>query len=54
MDLFNLFESIGVETGIDLSRLIETAKLCEESVGRELHGRVTRSGLGQHAEERAT
>jgi hydroxymethylglutaryl-CoA lyase len=53
-DLINLFESMGVETGIDLSRLIETAKLCEESVGRELHGRVTRSGLGQHGEERAT
>jgi hydroxymethylglutaryl-CoA lyase len=53
-DLVNMFETIGVKTNIDLSRLIETAKLCEEAVGRELHGRVTRSGLGQHSEERTT
>ena len=53
-DLVNLFESIGVATGIDLSRLIETARLCEESLGRELHGRVTRSGLSRHREERVT
>jgi hydroxymethylglutaryl-CoA lyase len=44
-DLVNLFESLGIETGIDLSALIETAQLCEQTLGRELHGRVTRSGL---------
>ncbi|MDQ8728191.1 hydroxymethylglutaryl-CoA lyase [Bradyrhizobium sp. LHD-71] len=52
-DLINMFETIGVRTNIDLARLIETAKFCEESIGRELHGRVTRSGLGQHTEEKA-
>lgn len=52
-DLVNMFETIGVRTNIDLSRLIDTATLCEEAVGRELHGRVTRSGLGQHTEEKA-
>lgn len=44
-DLVNLFESMGIDTGIDLSRLIETAQFCEQVLGRELHGRVTRSGL---------
>ncbi|HYD57701.1 MAG TPA: hydroxymethylglutaryl-CoA lyase [Burkholderiales bacterium] len=44
-DLVNLFESMGIDTGIDLSRLLETAELCEQVLGRELHGRVTRSGL---------
>ncbi|MFL6572802.1 MAG: hydroxymethylglutaryl-CoA lyase [Burkholderiales bacterium] len=44
-DLVNLFESMGIATGIDLDGLLATAKLCEESLGRELHGRVTRSGL---------
>ena len=44
-DLVNLFESMGVDTGIDLSRLLETAEFCEQVLGRELHGRVTRSGL---------
>jgi hydroxymethylglutaryl-CoA lyase len=44
-DLVNLFESLGVRTGIDLAGLLATARLCEQTLGRELHGRVTRSGL---------
>lgn len=44
-DLVSLFESMGIDTGIDLDRLLETAELCEKALGRELHGRVTRSGL---------
>jgi hydroxymethylglutaryl-CoA lyase len=36
---------MGVATGIDLDGLIETARFCERALGRELHGRVTRSGL---------
>jgi hydroxymethylglutaryl-CoA lyase len=44
-DLVNLFESMGISTGIDLARLLETAEYCEQVLGRELHGRVTRSGL---------
>ena len=44
-DLVNLFESMGIDTGIDTGRLLETAEFCEQALGRELHGRVTRSGL---------
>ncbi|MFY9317658.1 MAG: hydroxymethylglutaryl-CoA lyase [Burkholderiales bacterium] len=44
-DLVSLFESMGIATGIDLDRLLATAELCEQALGRELHGRVTRSGL---------
>ena len=44
-DLVNLFESLGIRTGLDLAGLIETSRLCEQTLGRELHGRVTRSGL---------
>jgi hydroxymethylglutaryl-CoA lyase len=44
-DLVNLFESMGIATGIDLDALLATAELCERALGRELHGRVTRSGL---------
>src|SRR5947207_14549255 len=44
-DLVNLFESMGITTGIDLDGLLATAELCERALGRELHGRVTRSGL---------
>ena len=44
-DLVNLFESMGVATGIDLGGLLATAELCEQALGRELYARVTRSGL---------
>lgn len=44
-DLVGLFESMGIATGIDLDRLLATAAFCEQALGRELHGRVTRSGL---------
>ena len=53
-DLINMFETIGVSTNIDLSRLIDTARFCEDSVGRRLDGRVTRSGLGQHTEDKTS
>jgi hydroxymethylglutaryl-CoA lyase len=44
-DLVGLFKSMGIATGIDLDRLLATAEFCEQALGRELHGRVTRSGL---------
>jgi len=44
-DLVSLFESMGVATGIDLDGLLAAAQFCEQALGRELHGRVTRSGL---------
>jgi hydroxymethylglutaryl-CoA lyase len=44
-DLVSLFESMGIATGIDLDGLLETAEFCEQALGRELYGRVTRSGL---------
>ena len=44
-DLVGLFESMGIATGIDLDQLLATAEFCERALGRELYGRVTRSGL---------
>ncbi|HJT62904.1 MAG TPA: hydroxymethylglutaryl-CoA lyase [Burkholderiales bacterium] len=44
-DLVNLFESMGIDTGIDVGGLLGAAEFCEQALGRELHGRVTRSGL---------
>lgn len=44
-DLVNLFKSIGIETGIDLEGLVETARFCEQAIGRKLYGYVTRTGL---------
>lgn len=50
-DLVSLFESLRVATGIDLDGLLETARYCEQVLGRELNGRVTRSGLGLRIED---
>jgi hydroxymethylglutaryl-CoA lyase len=44
-DLVSLFESMGIDTGIDLDGLLGAAELCEKTLGRELYGRVARSGL---------
>jgi len=44
-DLVNMFEAMGIATGINLAALIDTALACEAALGRKLHGRVTRSGL---------
>jgi hydroxymethylglutaryl-CoA lyase len=44
-DLVNLFESMGVRTGIDLDRMLEVSSRCRELLGRALHSRVADSGL---------
>jgi hydroxymethylglutaryl-CoA lyase len=44
-DLADLFEAMGIGTGIDLDGLLATAEYCEQVLGRELHGRTTRGGL---------
>lgn len=43
-DWVDLLETMGVATGIDLGRLIPVAQECETVLGRELAGRITRSG----------
>lgn len=45
-DLTSAFEAMGISTGLDMGALVETAHACEQAVGRELYGRVARSGLG--------
>ena len=43
-DLAFLCEEMGIETGIDLERLIEAARLAEDVVGHPLPGKVMRGG----------
>lgn len=52
-DVVNLFESMGVKTGIDLDVLVETAEFCESVLGRALHGRTARTGLSPFIKESA-
>jgi hydroxymethylglutaryl-CoA lyase len=44
-DLVNLFESLGIRTGISLQGLLDAGRACEAALGRTLHSRVTQSGL---------
>lgn len=43
-DLVHMFHDMGIDTGVDLDRLIEAALLAEEIVGRRLPGQVMRAG----------
>jgi hydroxymethylglutaryl-CoA lyase len=48
-DLVNLFEDLGIETGLDLDMVIKTSRRCEEVLARPLNSMVARSGYGLNA-----
>jgi len=52
-DFAFLCEEMGIETGLDIERLIEVARLAEEVVGRPLPGHVMRGGTLRNARRRA-
>jgi hydroxymethylglutaryl-CoA lyase len=43
-DLVDLLETEGIDTGIDVAKLVEAAHLAEEVVGHPLHGKVSKAG----------
>ena len=43
-DMVFLCEEMGIETGIDLDALIESAQLAEDIIGRPLNGRIMHAG----------
>jgi len=43
-DAVHLLHEMGIETGIDLERLIEAARLAQLVLGRELNGQVMKAG----------
>ncbi|MBI4608510.1 MAG: hydroxymethylglutaryl-CoA lyase [Candidatus Rokubacteria bacterium] len=43
-DLIHCLHAMGVESGIDLDRLIETAKYVEQVIGRTLPGQIMKAG----------
>ncbi|MGO8969909.1 MAG: hydroxymethylglutaryl-CoA lyase [Myxococcaceae bacterium] len=46
-DLVNLLHGMGVETGIDLSRLVEAGEVAQELIGRKLPGKYLQAALGE-------
>ncbi len=43
-DLVNMFESMGVKTGVDLDRLLDCVATAEKIVGKELTGHILKTG----------
>ncbi|KAA9161640.1 hydroxymethylglutaryl-CoA lyase [Amycolatopsis acidicola] len=48
-DLVELFESMGVDTGLDRDAVAAASRECERALGRELHSLVARAGEVAHA-----
>jgi hydroxymethylglutaryl-CoA lyase len=44
-DLVYMLQGMGIETGVDLARLVEAGKAAESIVGRKLPGKVHQSGV---------
>jgi hydroxymethylglutaryl-CoA lyase len=47
-DLVHMLHEMGIETGVDLERLIECARLAQDLVGRPLEARVSKVGPVHH------
>lgn len=47
-DVANVFEEMGVGTGLDIDRLIAVSRMLEDMLGRRLYGRVSRAGRVAH------
>ena len=43
-DTIHMMEDMGIDTGVDMDRLVECAWMAEEIVGRPLYGHVSRAG----------
>jgi len=52
-DLANLLEACGIDTGLDLDRMMAASRLCEQALGRQLYSMVARAGLSLRARAHA-
>ncbi len=43
-DILHMMEDMGIETGVDIDKLIDTVWMAERIVGRELYGHVSKAG----------
>ena len=43
-DLLHMMEDMGIETGVDIDKLIDAVWLCEKVVGHPLYGHVSKAG----------
>jgi len=43
-DAMHMMDGMGIDTGVDLDKLIECVWMCEQVLGRQLWGHVSRTG----------
>jgi hydroxymethylglutaryl-CoA lyase len=46
-DVVNMLHRMGVETGIDLAKLVEAGEVAQELIGRKLSGKFLQAALGE-------
>ena len=46
-DVVNMLHRMGVETGIDLPKLVEAGEVAQELIGRKLSGKYLQAALGE-------
>jgi hydroxymethylglutaryl-CoA lyase len=52
-DLVFMLHGMGVETGIDLAKLVEAGELAQELIGRKLSGKYLQAALGEREKQAA-
>lgn len=52
-DLVFMLHGMGVDTGIDLARLVEAGELAQELIGRKLSGKYLQAALGEREKQAA-
>ena len=50
-DLVFMLDGMGVQTGIDLNRLVEAGELAQELIGRKLSGKYLQAALGEREKQ---
>lgn len=53
-DMVHMLESMGIDTGVDLFKLIECAKMVRDLLGREIPGQVIKAGAVPWARKKQT
>ncbi|MGA9524834.1 MAG: hydroxymethylglutaryl-CoA lyase [Myxococcaceae bacterium] len=51
-DLVFMLQGMGIETGIDLPKLVEAGELAQELIGRKLSGKYLQAALGEREKKR--
>jgi hydroxymethylglutaryl-CoA lyase len=46
-DVVNMLHKMGIETGIDLAKLVEAGEVAQELIGRKLSGKFLQAALGE-------